>query len=77
MLEDMKPPGNNRGSCKVGAIAERLDPANRQILFDSIANAEEWPVTTLAKELTARGLQVSDTPLYAHRAKTCACFRLR
>lgn len=76
MLENMKPPAKNRGSCKVGAIAERLDPANRQILFDAIANSDEWPVKSLAKALTDRGLQISDTPLYAHRAKSCACFRL-
>jgi hypothetical protein len=76
MLEDLKPPSRQRGTCKVGIIADRLDDHNRKILLEAVLDAENWPVKTLAKALSDRGLQISDSPIYNHRAKTCVCFRL-
>ena len=76
MLEDLKPPTRTHGSCKVGTVAERLEDNDRKILLDAVMDKEKWPVKTLAKALSDRGIQISDSPIYAHRAKTCICFRL-
>ena len=75
MLEGLKPPARNAGNCKVGSIASSLSDADKQILFEAVADAELWPVKTLSKALNDRGIQISDTPIYNHRGKTCACFR--
>jgi hypothetical protein len=52
-----------------------LEPKDRDILLAAVDNVKDWPVKTLSKALNERGLQISDSPLYNHRAKTCACFR--
>jgi hypothetical protein len=75
MLEGLKPPTRTHGTCKVGVIANTLEAKDRVILLAAVDNAKEWPVKTLSKALNERGLQISDSPLYNHRAKTCACFR--
>ena len=76
MLEGLTPPTRTHGSCKVGTVAERLEDNDRKILLDAVMDKEKWPVKTLAKALSDRGIQISDSPIYAHRAKTCMCFRL-
>lgn len=76
MLEDLKPPSRLHGTCKVGIIADRLEEKDRKILLDAVLDKENWPVKTLAKALSDRGVQISDSPIYNHRAKTCVCFRL-
>lgn len=63
------------GSCKVGDIAKTLEEKDKKILLAAVANSQEWPIKTLAKALAERGIQISDSPLYNHRAKTCACYR--
>jgi hypothetical protein len=75
MLEGMTPPTKTHGTCKVGLIANTLEPKDSEILLAAVANAKDWPVKTLSKALSERGLQISDSPLYNHRAKACACFR--
>lgn len=76
MLEDLTPPGNHRGSCKVAAVAETLSDKDAEILFAAIADKENWPIKTLSKALQAKGLMISDTPLTSHRAQTCICYRV-
>jgi hypothetical protein len=75
MLEGLQPPKKNRGSCKVGTIVKTLEDKDKKILLEAVANAQLWPIKTLVKALSERGLEISDSPLYNHRAKTCACFR--
>jgi predicted HTH domain antitoxin len=75
MLEGLKPPTRTHGSCKVGIIANTLEAKDKEILLSAVANLADWPIKTLAKALADRGIQISDSPLYNHRAKTCACFR--
>ena len=75
MLEGMNPPTKTHGTCKVGTIGNTLEPKDKEILFAAVANEKDWPVKTLSKALAERGLQISDSPLYNHRAKACACFR--
>jgi hypothetical protein len=75
MLEDVKPPTAFRGSCKVGAILETLSQSDQEILTAAIFDSATWPIKTLSRALTDKGLQISDTPLTSHRLKNCACFR--
>lgn len=75
MLEGLKPPVKTHGTCKVGTLAASLNEKDKKILFDAVANTQDWPIKTLVKALSERGLQISDSPLYSHRAKSCACFR--
>lgn len=75
MLEGLKPPPKNPGNCKVGSIASSLSDSDKKILLDAVADGDLWPVKTLSKALSDKGIQISDTPIYNHRAKTCACFR--
>jgi len=75
MLEDLKPPTDPRGSCKVATVLESLSKADQDILTAAIFDANNWPIKTLSKALSNRGLQISDTPLTSHRSKNCACFR--
>ena len=75
MLEDLKPPSPFRGSCKVGQVMLTLNETDQQILTGAIFDTTNWPIRTLAKALGEKGIQLSDTPLTAHRFKNCACFR--
>jgi hypothetical protein len=76
MLEDLRPPSKNSGSCKVAAVIETLSDADAKILLGAIADRENWPIKTLSKALQAKGLRISDTPLTSHRAQTCICYRV-
>jgi hypothetical protein len=74
MLEGLTPPNLNKRSCKVGTILEGLNEADRKILSDAVADSVHWPVKTLSKALSEKGVMISDSPLYNHRSKNCACF---
>ena len=75
MLENLRPPEKFKGSCKVATEAQKLSESDQKILFDAVADRESWPVKTLARELSNRGIQISDSPITSHRAKSCACYR--
>jgi hypothetical protein len=53
---------------------ETLDTKDQAILVAAIAN-ESWKAPTLARELTARGIAISEKPILAHRRKVCSCVR--
>jgi transposase len=75
MLEGLTPPPKFIGTCKVKTLASELDEKDREIFLNAVNDDTSWPVKTLRKALAERGLQISDSPLYSHRAKSCACFR--
>lgn len=75
MLEDLKPPSPFRGSCKVGQVMLTLSDSDQEILTAAIFDTANWPIKTLARALGEKGIQISDTPITAHRFKNCACFR--
>jgi hypothetical protein len=75
MLEGLTPPKRNTASCKVGLIASTLTDADKEILLAAVMDKETWPVKTLSKALSERGVQISDSPIYNHRSRACACFR--
>lgn len=73
MLEDLKITRIRR-TCKVGKFYESLNESDK-LIFDSAIVGAGIGMRALAAELSARGFQVSETPLYAHRNKSCGCFR--
>lgn len=75
MLENLRPPEKFKGTCKVATEAQKLSESDREILFAAVADRENWPVKTLARELSNLGIQISDSPITSHRAKSCACYR--
>ena len=75
MLEGLTPPSPFKGSCKVGQVMQTLSETDQEILTGAIFDTANWPIKTLARALGEKGIQISDTPITAHRFKNCACFR--
>lgn len=75
MLEGLTPPDKFKGTCKVATVAAALSDKDRDILMSAVMDSENWPVKSLSKALSGKGLQISDTPLYSHRNRACSCFR--
>ena len=73
MLEGMEPQAR-KSSCKVRTILEALDAKDQVILVNAISN-DSWGAGQLARELTARGILISEKPILAHRRKVCSCAR--
>ena len=74
MLEDLTPPVKVR-RCKVGRILDSLDDKDQAILQKALDNHHVWPVKTLSRELTARGLSVTEGPISLHRSSSCGCYK--
>lgn len=72
MLEDITPPPNTRG-CRVGKILAELEPSDRQILEDALADTVRWSSHGLMTVLKQRGLPVSIHPIISHRKQICQC----
>jgi hypothetical protein len=72
MLENLKPPTKSR-PCKVTQVANQLSEQDRKIMIAAIDDAEKWPVKTLSKELRKLGIEISESPMYRHRGKSCGC----
>lgn len=73
MLEGLTPPVIGR-SCKVATEAAKLSDSDKKILLDAVADKDRWPVKTLSRALSERGIMLSDTPITNHRQRTCVCF---
>jgi hypothetical protein len=73
MLEGLTPPVKI-GSCKVRTIHNSLDPKDQEMLKQAIANPD-WTNLGLSRELTHRGLSISDQALRTHRIGRCTCAR--
>lgn len=74
MLEDMVPPSKNV-RCKMGRIYDSLDEKDQGILDKALATPDVWSSKALARELTNRGLAITEGPLGLHRSKSCGCYR--
>jgi hypothetical protein len=53
---------------------QSLDSKDQSILVDALAN-EQWTGNALSRELTARGIAISEKPIMHHRRKECSCAR--
>jgi hypothetical protein len=72
MLEGLSKPLPKEGYCKVADIASSLDPDDRKILLQAVADSS-WAAKALSRQLRERGVQVSDTTILRHRRKECPC----
>ena len=61
--------------CQVERLLDRLEPADREILVQAIADIR-WTSTALLTEIRARGLTVGQNHFYAHRRKECPCWKI-
>ena len=73
MLEGLSPKPNYR-YCKIADVLGKLDKKDQEILNNALSDPS-WSSKGLARELTKRGIPVSDTPILKHRRKECACVR--
>ena len=73
MLDGMEPQVK-KPNCKIRSILESLEPKDREILVQALADSQ-WTAGALARELTKRGLPVSEKPVQAHKRKGCSCAR--
>lgn len=73
MLEDLGfiPPKQAR-TCAVRTLMNKLDEKDQLIFAHALAEPE-WPAKALARELSSRGLSISDTPILKHRKGECSC----
>jgi hypothetical protein len=71
MLEDLKPP-RKISSCAVRTLRGKLDKKDQEILDGAIADPE-FNSGALARELSSRGLRISDVSILRHRKKECSC----
>jgi hypothetical protein len=71
MLEDLKPPRKIH-SCAVRTIRNKLEKKDQEILDGALANPE-FNSGALARELSSRGLKISDVSILRHRKKECSC----
>jgi hypothetical protein len=71
MLEGLEPTAR-KSSCKVRTILESLESKDQSILVDALAN-KDWTAASLARELTASGIAVSEKPIMNHKRKRCSC----
>jgi len=73
MLEGMEPQVKKQ-SCKVRTILESLDAKDKEILIQALAD-NQWTANALARELTNRGIPISEKPVMTHKRKGCSCAR--
>lgn len=72
MLEDLKPPVRVM-PCAVRTLRQQLDSLDQDILDKALGNPEVWGNTMLARELSKRGLMISEKAIRKHRAALCSC----
>jgi hypothetical protein len=71
MLEDLKPP-QKLTNCAVRTLRNKLEKKDQEILDGALANPE-FNSGALARELSSRGLKISDVSILRHRKKECSC----
>jgi hypothetical protein len=71
MLEVMNPQVIKH-AFKFRSILESLDDKDKQILIQALSD-DQWTATALARELTARGIPISDKRVMVHKRKECSC----
>ena len=74
MLEDMVPPSKS-ARCKMGRIYDSVEDKDQQVLDKAFVSFEVWSSKALDRELTNRGLAITEGPLALHRTKSCGCYR--
>jgi hypothetical protein len=73
MLEGMEPQVKKQ-PCKVRTVLESLEAKDKEILTKALADSQ-WSAGALARELTKRGIPISEKPVMAHKRQGCSCAR--
>jgi DNA-binding HxlR family transcriptional regulator len=73
MLEGMEPQVK-KPNCKMRTILESLEAKDREILIQAL-NDPKWTASSLSRELTKRGMAISEKPVMYHMRKGCSCAR--
>jgi DNA-binding HxlR family transcriptional regulator len=73
MLEGMEPQVKKQ-PCKIRTVLDSLEAKDREILIQALADTQ-WTASALARELTNRGIPISEKPVMAHKRKGCSCAR--
>lgn len=72
MLENLEP--NQRYyRCNVNELVNSLEPADKKILEDAIADEKKWTSYGLHAALKARGIKLNDKAINKHRLGECSC----
>jgi hypothetical protein len=71
MLEGLKPP-TRIPTCAVRTLRDKLEKKDQEILDGALANPD-FNSGALARELSSRGLRISDVSILRHRKKECSC----
>lgn len=75
MFDELIPPQRRRELCPMMEKAtSELDSSDLKKLIDAMADPR-WANLALSKELTRQGFEVTETKMWKHRAKRCACAR--
>jgi hypothetical protein len=74
MLEGLTPP-NRHSICKVKAVAQALDPKDREILKAAVMDPA-WTISGLYRELKNRGISLGEKQMTAHRKGQCLCSKI-
>jgi hypothetical protein len=73
MLEGMEPQVK-KPSCKMRTILESLEAKDKEILTQALGDSK-WTAASLSRELTKRGMAISEKPVMYHMRKGCSCAR--
>jgi DNA-binding HxlR family transcriptional regulator len=73
MLEGMEPQVK-KPSCKMRTILESLEAKDKEILIQALGDPK-WTASSLSRELTKRGMAISEKPVMHHMRKGCSCAR--
>lgn len=71
MLQGLQPPMKEALCPLMRRIAE-LDKKDAEAVLGYLED-ERWTANSLATALSENGFAVSDTPIWRHRSKRCAC----
>lgn len=73
MLEDLQPPKRKQYPCNVKRLLEKLDEGDSEALAKALNNESGWTASALSKEMTRRGLPLTDKAIKKHRWNECGC----
>jgi hypothetical protein len=72
MLEDLQPAYIER-KCKLRTVASTLEPKDAKLLYEFVADEENWSALGLSKALSTKGIMISDQIIKRHRTFRCSC----
>lgn len=73
MLEGLKPKSSDKLCGLITKAQNELSKEDQRILFDAVADTEQWTSHALAMELRGRGFHVHRAAVGDHRSGRCAC----